>query len=76
MSAIARVRPLRVLVVEDCPDTRDSLGVLLGRWGHQVDLATELAPPDLFRLLTDVESAAQLLTPSTVALQAPRLDGC
>ena len=34
-------RPLRVLVVEDCPDTRDSLSVLLQRWGHTVDLAAD-----------------------------------
>ena len=34
-------RSLRVLVVEDCADTRDSLSVLLQRWGHRVDLAAD-----------------------------------
>jgi CheY-like chemotaxis protein len=50
---------LRVLVVEDCADTRESLGILLGRWGHQVDLARDGAsalakaavnPPDVVLL--------------------------
>jgi CheY-like chemotaxis protein len=27
-------RPLRVLVVDDCPDTRESLHILLHLWGH------------------------------------------
>ena len=30
---------LRVLVVDDCPDNRDSLGLLLWAWGHEVRLA-------------------------------------
>src|SRR5438132_14196259 len=41
MGAPTPHRPLRVLVVEDCPDTRDSLSVLLRRWGHSVDLAAD-----------------------------------
>ncbi len=32
-------RALRVLVVEDCPDTRKSLTRLLGLWGHTVQSA-------------------------------------
>ena len=32
-------RPLRVLVVDDCPDMRDSLRLLLALWGHVVDCA-------------------------------------
>jgi CheY-like chemotaxis protein len=28
--------PLRVLVVEDCPDNHESMCVLLGIWGHRV----------------------------------------
>lgn len=59
MSVLTRPRPLRVLVVEDCPDTRDSLGMLLTCWGHQVDLAADgvtalataaLNPPDVVLL--------------------------
>jgi CheY-like chemotaxis protein len=30
---------LRVLVVDDCPDTRATLAVLLGLWGHDVRVA-------------------------------------
>jgi CheY-like chemotaxis protein len=29
----------RILVVEDNPDVRESLGLLLGMWGHSVDFA-------------------------------------
>jgi CheY-like chemotaxis protein len=29
-------RPLRVLVVDDCPDMRATLRILLGLWGHEV----------------------------------------
>ena len=29
-------RPLRVLVVDDCPDMRGTLRILLGLWGHEV----------------------------------------
>jgi CheY-like chemotaxis protein len=36
-----RSRPLRVLVVDDCPDTRKSLGVLLEHWGHEPRLAPD-----------------------------------
>jgi two-component system, sensor histidine kinase len=31
--------PYRVLVVEDHPDGRESLRLLLGLWGHQVEVA-------------------------------------
>jgi CheY-like chemotaxis protein len=29
-------RPLRVLVVDDCPDMRSTSRILLGLWGHEV----------------------------------------
>src|SRR5262245_31561631 len=32
---------LRVLVIEDCPDTRTGLRHLLRRWGHEVDEAAD-----------------------------------
>ncbi len=35
------VRSLRVLVVDDCPDMRASLRILLGLWGHDVREAAE-----------------------------------
>ena len=31
--------PLRVLVVDDCPDTTESLRILLDLWGHEVRTA-------------------------------------
>jgi CheY-like chemotaxis protein len=44
---------LRVLVVDDCPDTRAALAVLLGLWGHEVRLAGDgaaaLTTADAFR---------------------------
>ena len=33
--------PLRVLVVDDCEDNRESLALLLGTWGYQVCLARD-----------------------------------
>jgi CheY-like chemotaxis protein len=35
--------PLRILVVDDCPDTRESFRHLLGIWGHQVCEAADAA---------------------------------
>src|SRR5947208_1824756 len=32
-------RPLRVLIVDDCQDNRESLAMLLRLWGHEVCLA-------------------------------------
>jgi CheY-like chemotaxis protein len=32
---------LRVLVVDDCPDTRESMGSLLELWGHEVFTAPD-----------------------------------
>jgi CheY-like chemotaxis protein len=44
-SLVAGVRavqpPCRVLVVEDSPDTRESLRVLLQMWGHPVEVAAD-----------------------------------
>jgi CheY-like chemotaxis protein len=37
--AAANMTKLRVLVVDDCPDTRTGLRHLLRRWGHEVDEA-------------------------------------
>jgi CheY-like chemotaxis protein len=34
-------RPLRVLVVDDCPDTRGSLCLLLDLWGHKARTAAD-----------------------------------
>jgi DNA-binding response OmpR family regulator len=34
-------RPPRVLVVDDCPDTRHSLGILLDLWGYEAYLAPD-----------------------------------
>src|SRR5262245_29126400 len=33
--------PLRVLVVDDCPDNRVALGLLLRLWGHEVRKAAD-----------------------------------
>jgi len=33
--------PLRVLVVDDCPDTTESLRILLSLWGYQVRIACD-----------------------------------
>ena len=52
-------RPLRVLVVDDCPDMRESLGLLLALWGHDVSFANggreairsaQRCPPDVVLL--------------------------
>ena len=34
-------RPLRVLIAEDCPDTRATLRALLLAWGHEVAVAAD-----------------------------------
>ena len=36
-------RALRILVVDDHPDTAHLMALLLGRWGHQVTTATSVA---------------------------------
>jgi CheY-like chemotaxis protein len=44
--------PLRVLAVDSCPDTRESLALLLHLWGHEVETAPDgpaaLAKADTF----------------------------
>ena len=53
MKAIPLSTPLRVLVVDDWPDTAESLAVLLRLWGHDVRIAhdgpTALAVAALYR---------------------------
>jgi len=39
MAELASSYPLRVLVVDDCPDTTASQALLIGLWGHQVHTA-------------------------------------
>ncbi len=41
MNATSASTPLRVLVVDDCPDTTASLSWLLESWGHDVRVAHE-----------------------------------
>jgi two-component system, chemotaxis family, CheB/CheR fusion protein len=59
---------LRVLVVEDCPDTRTSLRHLLRRWGHEVAEAAD-GPAAL--------SSAASVRPDVVLLDIglPGMDG-
>jgi CheY-like chemotaxis protein len=68
MSAAPIYRPLRVLVADDCPDTRASLRLLISFWGHGVRTVAdgELA----------VRAAAQF-RPDVALLdvEMPRLDG-
>ncbi len=60
--------PLRVLVVDDCPDTRDSLRMLLELWGHEVAEAEDGA---------DALESALIFLPDVVLLDIglPDLDG-
>jgi len=39
MKPSADGRPLRVLIIEDCPDTADSLALLVRLWGHEPRVA-------------------------------------
>jgi CheY-like chemotaxis protein len=52
-------RPLRVLVVDDCADTRDSLRILLRLWGH--DTAEAADGPAALELAAAFRPAAALL---------------
>jgi CheY-like chemotaxis protein len=60
---------LRVLVVDDCPDTRNSFRVLLNIWGHDVREAAD-GPAAL--------EAADAFLPEVVLLDLglPGMDGC
>jgi CheY-like chemotaxis protein len=60
---------LRVLVVDDCPDNRESSRLLLGLWGHDVREAAD-GPAAL--------KAADAFRPEVVLLDLglPRMDGC
>ena len=61
-------RPLRVLVVDDCPDMRATLRILLRLWGHEVREAGD-GPAAL--------GLATTFKPDTVLLNIglPALDG-
>ena len=63
------VSPLRVLVVDDYPDTRRSLRLLLGTWGHEAREATDGA---------DALRVAESFRPDVVLLDLalPGADGC
>jgi two-component system CheB/CheR fusion protein len=41
MEDTPRSHPLRVLIVDDCKDNRDSLAMLLRVWGHEVRVARD-----------------------------------
>jgi two-component system CheB/CheR fusion protein len=60
---------LRVLVVDDCRDTTDTLAILLRLWGHEVAVAHD-GPAAL--------DTAQTRQPQVVLLDLglPRMDGC
>src|SRR5262245_21427230 len=60
--------PLRVLVVDDCPDTTYSMAILLRLWGHDVRIAGD-GPSALI--------AAGDFAPEVVLLDVglPRMDG-
>jgi len=51
MAKVPPIRSLRVLVVDDCADTTDSLAVLVGAWGFEVHVAND--GPAGLRLATE-----------------------
>jgi CheY-like chemotaxis protein len=59
----------RVLVVDGCPDNRDSLALLLRLWGHECRTAADA---------TDALAAARAFRPDVVLLDLvlPGPDGC
>src|SRR5260370_35333328 len=61
--------PLRVLVVDDCPDTTASLAQLLRLWGHDVRVAGDGL---------EALAAAAAFRPDVILLDLglPGLDGC
>ncbi len=61
-------RPLRVLVVDDCPDNRAGLRMLLELWGHQVLDAPD--GPAALAAVGDFQPEAVLLD-----LAMPGMDG-
>jgi two-component system CheB/CheR fusion protein len=60
--------PLRVLVVDDCPDTTDTLRVLLSLWGHQVVVCRD--GPTALAAAADHRPQVALLD-----LGLPKMDG-
>lgn len=69
MSATSSLSPLRVLVVDDCPDTTESLAWLLGHWGCDARIAHD-GPAAL--------DTACAFRPHVVLLDLglPGMDGC
>jgi CheY-like chemotaxis protein len=65
----AKSRPLRVLVVDDEPDSARSLAMLVGLWGHEAH--TALSGVDAVVGAVDFQPDVVLCD-----LQMPRVDGC
>ncbi len=59
MSAAESSPPLRVLVVDDCKDTTDSLAFLIEAWGHRVTVANN--GPEALRLAVETLPEVVLL---------------
>jgi two-component system CheB/CheR fusion protein len=59
---------LRILVVDDCKDTADSLALLLRMWGHDAEVAYDGA--------TALEKAGRGADVVLLDLGMPEMDGC
>ena len=59
MTEATVVSPLRILVVDDCPDTRQSLCALLDLWGHKARAADD--GPEALRLAAEFRPEVVLL---------------
>jgi CheY-like chemotaxis protein len=62
-------RPLRILVVDRCPDNRRTLAALLREWGHEPREAAD--GPAALR-----DAAAAPPDVALLGLSLPRMDGC
>src|SRR4051812_47859502 len=67
-SHISWTKMMRILIVDDCKDTVDSLGILLGLWGHEVRVAYDGA--QALATAADFKPDAVLLD-----ILLPRLNG-